>query len=135
MNRDLSCPHLLARSLRACARGIYPDEAAVELLISHGTFLHRDDFTGRFIGHGTSISDGTMLAAIDWEAAITALSGGELPCSGGEGRILRLSAGLAAGIPADLRDAVTGLDNLNIQRLLTAIRHASGKRPENSRYR
>jgi hypothetical protein len=135
MNRDLSSPHLLARSLRACARGIYPDEAAVELLISHGTFLHRDDFTGRFTGHGTSISDGTMLAAIDWEAAITALSGGELPCSGGDRRILRLSASLAAGIPADLRDAVTGLDDLNIQQLLTAIRHASGKRPENSEYR
>jgi len=129
MNRDLSSPYLLARSLRACARGIYPDEAAVELLISNGTFLHRDDFTGRFIGHGTSISDGTMMAAIDWEAAITALSGGELPCSGGERRILILSASLAVGIPADLRDATTGLDRRNLSHLLTAIRHASGERP------
>ena len=40
MSRHLAYP--LARSLRACARGIYPDEAAVELLIGHGTFLHRD---------------------------------------------------------------------------------------------
>jgi hypothetical protein len=125
----------LARSLRACARGIYPDEAAIELLISHGTFLHRDDFTGRFIEHGTSISNGATLAAIDWEAAVTALSESELPCSGGERRILMLSASLAASIPVDLRDAVTGIDDRNVQRLLTAIQHASGKRPENSEYR
>ena len=135
MTRNLASQHPLARSLRACARGIYPDEAAAELLISHGTFLHRDDFTSRFIEHGTSITDGTALAAIDWEAAVTALSGGELPSSGGERRILMLSASLAASIPADLRDAVTGLDDRNVQRLLTAIRHASGKRPENSGYR
>jgi hypothetical protein len=135
MSRDLSSPDLLASALRACARGIYPDEAAVELLISPGTFLHRGDFTSRFISHGTTASDGTAMAAVDWEAVITELGGGELPCSGGERRILRLSASLAAGIPADLRDAVTGLDDLNIERLLTAIRHGSGKRPENSRYR
>ena len=132
MSRHPESPYPLARSLRACARGIYPDEAAVELLIDHGTFLHRDDFTGRFIEHGTSTSDGAMLAAIDWQAAVTALSGGELPCSGGERRILMLSASLAASIPVDLRDAVTGIDDRNVQRLLTAIRHAAGKRPENS---
>jgi len=135
MTRRPASQHPLARPLRACARGIYPDEAALELLISHGTFLHRDDFTGRFIEHGTSISNGAVLAAIDWEAAVTALSCGELPCSGGERRILMLSASLAASIPVDLRDAVTGIDDRNVQRLLTAIRHASGKRPENSEYR
>ena len=31
---------------------------------------------------------GTDMAAIDWPAAIVALDAGELPCSGGEGRIL-----------------------------------------------
>ena len=74
------------------------------------------------------------MAAIDWDAAITALHAGELPCSGGERRILELSSSLADGIPVDLRDAVTGLDDGNIARLVTAIRHASGKRPESSRY-
>ena len=135
MSRKPSSPDLLAWSLRACACGIYPDEAAAELLISHGTFLHRDDFAGHFISNGTHISDGTAMAAINWEAVTAALSDGELPCSGGERRILMLSCSLGAGIPVDLRDAVTGLDDLNIQRLLTAIRHASGKRPENSKYR
>ena len=69
------------------------------------------------------------MAAIDWDAAITALHSGDLPCSGGERRILQLSASLAVGIPVDLRDTVTGLDDANISRLLTAIRHAAGKRP------
>ncbi len=54
------------------------------------------------------------MVAIDWNAATAALHAGELPCSGGERRILHLSASLAAGIPADLRDAVTGLDDGNI---------------------
>ena len=74
------------------------------------------------------------MAAIDWDAAITALHAGELPCSGGERRVLELSSSLAGGIPVDLRDAVTGLDDGNIARLVTAILHASGKRPESSGY-
>ncbi len=120
----------LVAALRSCATGLYPLEAATELFISNGTFLHRHDFTSRFIEQGTSISDGTTpMAAIDWNAAITALQAGELSCSGGERRILLLSASLAAGIPVDLRDTATGLDDANIARLLTAIRHASGKRP------
>ena len=120
----------LVAALRACATGLYPLEAATELFISNGTFLHRHDFKSRFIEQGTSISDGTTpMAAIDWNGAITALNSGDLPCSGGERRILQLSASLAVGIPVDLRDAATGLDDANIARLLTAIRHASGKRP------
>lgn len=123
----------LTAALRACATGFYPLEAGVALLADNGTFLRRDDFTSRFITADTSISDGTtLMAAIDWDAAITALHAGELPCSGGERRILKLSSSLAAGIPVDLRDAVTGLDDGNIARLVTAILHASGKRPESS---
>jgi hypothetical protein len=117
----------LTAALRACAAGLYPLEAGTELLAGNGTFLHRDDFSSRFISHGTS--GGTPMAAIDWDAAITALASGRLPCSGGERRILQLSASLAAGIPVDLRDAVTGLDNDNAARLITAIGHATGKRP------
>lgn len=125
----------LAAALRACAAGLYPLEAGTGLLISNGTFLHRADFTSRFITVATSISDGTTpMAAIDWDAAVTALQAGELPCSGGERRVLELSSSLSGGIPVDLRDAVTGLDDGNIARLVTAILHASGKRPENSRY-
>jgi hypothetical protein len=120
----------LTAALHACAAGLYPLEAGVALLIAEGTFLRRDDFTSRFIEHGTS--NGTAMAAIGWDTVITALRAGELPCSGGERHILLLSASLAAGIPVDLRDAATSLDDRNIQRLITAIRRASGKRPEGS---
>jgi hypothetical protein len=117
----------LIAALRACAAGLYPLEAGTELLISNGTFLHRDDFTGKFIDHG--ISDGAPMAAIDWHAATTAITSGNLPCSGGERRILQLAASLAAGTPVSLRDTVTGIDDANIVLLVTAIGHASGKRP------
>jgi hypothetical protein len=123
----------LTAALRACAAGLYPLEAGTELLISNGTFLRRPDFTTRFITCGTS--DGTPMAAIDWDAAITALDTGGLPCSGGERHILQLSASLAAGTPVSLRDTVTGLDQDNTARLITAIRHATGKRPGPNGYR
>jgi hypothetical protein len=80
----------LAAALRACADGIYPLEAGVGLLIAHGTFLGRDDFTRRFILHGTS--SGTRMAAIDWDAATTALAAGELPCSDLLTELLNVSA-------------------------------------------
>jgi hypothetical protein len=51
----------LPAALRAGAGGLYAIEAATGLIIAHGTWLARDDFT-HFIHHGT----GT--AAIDWES-------------------------------------------------------------------
>jgi hypothetical protein len=117
----------LAAALTACAAGLRPLEAGVTLLITEGTFLNRDDFTSQFIEHGTSGT--TPMAAIDWDAAITALHAGDLPCSAGERRILLAAASLAAGTPADLRDIATGLDTTNIQRLITAVTHAAGQRP------
>ena len=88
-------------------------------------FLHRADFTSRFI---SIPGDGAGLAAIDWRAAIAALDG-SLPCSGGENRMLRLAASLAAGIPVNLRDALTGIDGRGIQLVIQAVLHASGHRP------
>ena len=77
-------PRRLGDALRAGACGIHPLEAGTGLLIECGSWLHRTDFTSRFITAGTSISDGvTLLAATDWEAAVTALHAGELPSSGG----------------------------------------------------
>ena len=117
----------LVAALRACAVGIYPLEAGVGLLIANGTFLHRDDFTSRFILHGTS--GGTRTAAVDWEAAATALAVGELPCSGGERRVLLLAASLAGGLPVDLRDAIVGIDPRNVGLVVTAVQHAAGQCP------
>jgi hypothetical protein len=118
----------IASAVRAAASGLYPLEAACELLISTG-WLHRDDFT-RLIHTGTSITDGvTELAQIDWQAAITSRSTGQLPYSGGEDRILRLAASIADGIPVNLNYALSGLDKTNINLVIRAVRHANGTRP------
>jgi len=75
-------------------------------------------------------ADGTtLMAAIDWPAAITTLDEGGLPASGGERRVLRLAASLVGGIPVDLRDALTGMDTVNVDRAVRAMLHASGRRP------
>jgi hypothetical protein len=65
----------LSAALRAAAAGIHPDEAGTGLIISHGAFLHRDDFT-RHVETAACISDGTPMARIDWDAVITALDSG-----------------------------------------------------------
>ena len=122
----------VATALRNCASGLYAAQAGVALLVSNGTFLHRYDFTSRFIEHDTN--GATPMAAIDWEAAITALDNGGLPCSGGERRILQLAASLAAGTPVSLRDTITGLDSPNTALLVTAVQHAAGKRPGRNGY-
>jgi hypothetical protein len=94
-------PRRLGDALRARARGIHPLEAGTGLLIDCGSWLHRGDFTSRFITVDTCISDGvTPLAAADWEAAVAALHAGELPASGGERRMLLLAASIAGGIPS-----------------------------------
>ncbi len=119
----------LIAALRAHAAGLYPDEAGTELLIRHGGIVDRDDFAG-FVHAGTSISDGTTLMAwIDWDAALSALHDGQIPLCGGERRILTLAASIAAGTPVRLRDTLPGLDNRNLKLLTTAIRHAAGHPP------
>ena len=116
-------------ALHAHAAGLHPDEAGTELLTGHGGILHRDDFA-RFVHTGTSISDGTTpMAWIDWDAALSALHHGQIPLCGGEQRILQLAASLAGGLPISLRDAIPGLDNQNLELLITAIRHAAGQHP------
>jgi hypothetical protein len=80
----------------------------------------------RFVTVYRNPGGGQPAAVIDWPAVVTAL-GTSLPCSGGEQRMLKITASLADGIPVDLRDTITGIDDRNIQSLLTAIRRASGK--------
>lgn len=111
----------LQAALRAGAEGLYALEAGTGLILAHGTWAERYDF-GCFIHHGTAT------AAIDWEAAAAALDAGALPGSGGEKRMLRLAASLSGDIPVRLGGAVTGIDQRNVDLLVTAILHASGRR-------
>jgi hypothetical protein len=118
----------LAGALRAGACGIHPLEAGTGLLIDCGGWLHRTDFTSRFITIGTSISDGaTLLASIDWEAAVTALHAGELPASGGERRMLLLASSIAGGTLVSLNDALPGIDCRNAILAVKAIARATGQ--------
>ena len=76
---------------------------------------------------GTSISDDTTLMAwIDWDAALSALHDGISPLRR-EQRILQLAASIAEGFPVPLRATIPGLDNRNLKLLITAIRHAAGQ--------
>lgn len=113
-------------ALRAHADGDLCAEAAAGLLIA-GRWPGRDDFASRFITMTASPGSGTRIAVVDWPAAAAAL-GTSLPCSGGERRLLQVTASLAAGIPVDLRDAVTGLDGRNARLVADAVLHASGHR-------
>ncbi len=97
-----------AAALRACAAGLYHAEAACELLIAT-SWPHRADFRDRFIHAAVSISDGTTaMASIDWAAAITALAGGQLPCSGAFSELCRPSC--KVGMSHQVTAAARGLE-------------------------
>ena len=98
---------VLEDALRAGAAGLYCAEAGAELLIRQRSWLSRSDFAP-FIVIAAAAGGQPATAAVDWEAAITALDGGVLPCSSGERRMLRLAASIAGGIPVDLAEALTG---------------------------
>jgi hypothetical protein len=121
----MTSPDTLAAALRAHAQGLRCPAAAADLLIAQG-WLHRDDFTSRFVTVHPATGDRHPTAVIDWPAATAAL-GSSLPCSGGEQRMLKITASIAGGIPVDLQDTLTGLDDNNVQLLITAIRRTAGK--------
>jgi hypothetical protein len=107
----------LADALTAGATGCYGTEAAIELLIEHGTWLHRRDFVAAAIR--VSDDEEPVMADVDWTAAIT----GEFPCSSTEAQVLRI-AGQPTGEP--LRRLLAGLDDTNSGLVLDAVAHACG---------
>lgn len=115
-------PPSLAESLLAGASGgLHTAQAATQLLIGHATWLARSDFRERFVHRHRRDAACEAIAVIDWAGAISALDAGELPCSGSEGRMLRLAASLADGIPVDLGDALIALDSANIELVNQAV--------------
>lgn len=110
-------------ALRAHAAGSLAAMAAAELLIA-GSWAERDDFAG-LVTVTAGLGSGPAVTVVDWEAAVA--SGG-LCLSGGERRMLQVTASLAAGFPVDLRDAVTGLDARNARLVAGAVLAASGCR-------
>jgi hypothetical protein len=118
----------LSSALRVWAKGQFSTEAAVELLIGHRSWLFREDFLAVAVESGWEVFSGREMAAVDFAAAASALEAGVLPCSGGEGRVLRIAASIAEGVPVDLREAVTGLDEDNAVLAAAAVLRAAGHR-------
>lgn len=83
---------------------------------------------GRFVWVGRALVGGGLLAVVDWPAAVKVLATGGLPCSGGEGRMLRIAASIAIGVPVDLNDRLSTLDDTNVDLVVKAMLHASGRR-------
>jgi hypothetical protein len=116
----------LACLLAGTAAGMLPDMAAAGLIIRHGHFLDDPGFR-RIIAAGASVTDGQPFAVIRWNAAVTALASGHLPCSTSERAILLIAASLAEpGITISLRDCLGSLDRRNITLVADAITAANG---------
>jgi hypothetical protein len=104
---------------------VYCVVAAVELLIGHQFWLCREDFVQRFIEVDTSVG-ATAVALVDWAAAVRVLNAGRLACSTSQGQVLRVAASLAEGVPVDLREALSGLDQRNLALVAAAVLAAGG---------
>jgi hypothetical protein len=90
------------------AKGLLCTEAAVALLIGHRSWLYRNRRGIRLggiqrPGDGGGQLRGCGVRAGGWHAAVL----------GGEGQVLRIAASIGQGVPVDLREAVTGLDENN----------------------
>ena len=112
--------------MRAWAKGLLCLEAAVGLLIGHATWLYRQDFLDTAVEMITE--PGRVMAFVDFTAAADALAGGDLPCSPGEKAVLQVVAGIAAGCPVNLADALTSMDAANAALVADAVLHAAGAR-------
>jgi hypothetical protein len=102
-------------------------QAAVELVIGHRRWLLREDFVDRFVRLVPDAGDGVPLAMVSWRAAVRALTAGRLPCSDGEGYLLRIAASIAEGVPVDLGQCLSTLDGASVALIVTAVRQAAGR--------
>ena len=109
----------LHTALRAWAKGIYPTEAAVELLIRTGLASTGDTWV--------QPGEDPGWWWIDFEGLAGALNEGT-PHSGGERRLLSIAASLGGYSPEGfgLADALPGLDRKRLALVLAAVAHAGG---------
>ncbi|WP_420112125.1 hypothetical protein [Pseudactinotalea sp.] len=103
----------VAERLRVWARGIYPVEAGVELLIRHDKAIYDD---------APWVHDDGERAWLD----VDVLLDGSGAWSGGEQRIVRLAASLIGQERVNLSDDVTGNDRRTTALVLASIAHANG---------
>jgi hypothetical protein len=99
--------------IRAWAKGIYPTEAAAELLIRSGLATDGADFYGDPDGEFVELRADKII-----DRART--------YSHSQEKILRLVVSLLGERDINLKDAFRGLDRGNLQLALAAISHAAG---------
>ena len=105
-------------ALRRWAKGLYPLEAGVELLIRA--------FDGRFANPSQPWVQEGDDAGWWWIDAEQMTEDNYGALSGGETRLLRIAASLLDGPPVDLSRNLSGLDREHLQLVLDAIAHAGG---------
>ncbi|MFZ2165994.1 MAG: hypothetical protein WAV45_11070 [Propionibacteriaceae bacterium] len=105
-------------ALRRWAKGLYPLEAGVELLIQA--------FGGRFANPSQPWVQQGDDPGWWWIDADQMNEGNYGALSGGETRLLRIAGSLLDGPPVDLSRNLAGLDREHLQLVLTAIAYASG---------
>ena len=103
----------IVEGVRAWAKGVYPVEAGVELLIRQGRAIYSGAPWLYDYGESVTVDVDELLAESgSW--------------SGGEQRVIRIAASLLGGDRVDLNDDVSGLDRTNLALVLAAIAHANG---------
>jgi hypothetical protein len=119
----------LAAALYQHAAGNHADTAAVNLVIAHEVWLCRRDFQQEFLHARFCHPTCAPTVAIRWNAAITALGQGRLPCSSSEADLLRIAAAIGSDLPVRLRRALGNFDSRNITLIAGAITAANGTQP------
>ena len=104
--------------LRSWAKGLYPVEAAVELLVRAAN--------GRFASAGYPWVQPGDEPGWWWLDPIAITDDNLIALSGGEQRLLRIVASLAGGQPVNLGANLPGLDRDAMSLVLAAVAHANG---------
>lgn len=121
---DLPLDTLVA-ALRSCAKGDLACEAAVELLITEGTWIRRADIR-RWIDYTDDpkiVGAYGPLAYIDWPTVTAAIDDG-LAASSGELCVLKCATSLVGRGRWPLSDMTGSLDAINLTALFNAVAHA-----------
>lgn len=108
-------------AVRAWAKGIYPSEAGVELLIRQGKAIYEG--APWLVEERRYDSERVRMVSVDVDKLVYE-SGA---WSGGERRVVDIAASLLSREhPVDLSDAISGLDRAHQDLVLAAISHAAG---------
>lgn len=108
----------VSEALRRWAKGLYPLEAGVELLIQA--------FDGRFASPGEPWVQQGDDSGWWWIDVEQMTEDNYDALSGGEARLLRIAASLLGGLPVDLSRNIAGLDREHLQLVVAAVAHAGG---------